>query len=62
MTRYWRETRGELRKVTWLSRDEAWRLTTIVLGVTIAMAAFLWVFDLIFSTSIQWVLQRLLGV
>ena len=39
--RYLRETRGELRKVTWPTRDEAWRLTAIVLGVTAAFAVFL---------------------
>jgi preprotein translocase subunit SecE len=53
ISRYFRETRGELRKVTWPSRQESWRLTGIVLGVTLAMSAFLWVFDRLFSTSIR---------
>ena len=41
VVRYLRETRGELRKVTWPTRQESWRLTGIVLAVTIATAAFL---------------------
>ncbi|MEJ2746566.1 MAG: preprotein translocase subunit SecE [Anaerolineae bacterium] len=60
ISRYFRETRGELRKVTWPSREESWRLTLIVLGVTVAMAAFLWVFDTLFSNSIQFLLQQLI--
>jgi len=50
--RYLRETRGELAKVTWPTRDEAIRLTSIVLAVTVSMALFLglvdWAFDLLF--------------
>ena len=34
LVRYLRETRGELRKVTWPTRQESQRLTAIVLGVT----------------------------
>ncbi len=60
LTRYFRETRGELRKVTWPSREESWRLTLIVLGVTLAMSAFLWVFDTIFSNSIRFLLEQLI--
>ena len=60
ITRYFRETRGELRKVTWPSREESWRLTYIVLGVTLVMSAFLWLFDLLFSNSIQFLLEQLI--
>ena len=45
IVRYFKQTRAELRKVTWPSRDEAIRLTAIVLGVTVAMAAFLGLLD-----------------
>ena len=33
ISRYWRETVGELRKVTWPTPKEAWALTKIVLIV-----------------------------
>lgn len=62
LMRYLRETRGELRKVTWPTRDEAWRLTAIVLAVTLATAVFLWFFDTIFSNSLNFLISQLVGV
>jgi preprotein translocase subunit SecE len=49
--RYFKQTRAELRKVTWPARDEAIRLTAIVLGVTVAMAAFLGLLDYLFTVG-----------
>ncbi|TLN23966.1 preprotein translocase subunit SecE [bacterium] len=54
--KWWRETIGELRKVTWPTPREAWRLTKIVLAVMAAMAFVLWVFDLVFSSLIGLIL------
>jgi preprotein translocase subunit SecE len=62
IARYLRETRGELRKVTWPTRQESWRLTTIVLGVSIVMAVFLWLFDTGFSNSIRFLLEQIIGL
>ena len=44
--RFFRETSGELRKVTWPTRQEATNLTIIVLIVMVAMSVFLWLVDL----------------
>jgi preprotein translocase subunit SecE len=60
VTRYIRETRGELRKVTWPTRQESQRLTAIVIAVSAAMAVFLWFWDLIFSRSIHFVINSLI--
>ena len=49
VARYLRETRAELRKVTWPSREEAWNLTLIVLGTVVVMAALLGAGDFLFS-------------
>lgn len=49
VTRFLRETRSELRKVAWPSRQEATNLTIIVIAVTLAMAASLGFIDYIFS-------------
>lgn len=49
IVRYVKETRAELRKVTWPTRQEAINLTAIVVAVTTAMAAFLGVVDYLFS-------------
>ena len=46
--RWWRETVGELRKVTWPTPKEAWRLTKLVLIVMVAMSVLLGIFDYIF--------------
>ncbi len=62
VVRYFRETRGEIRKVTWPTRQESWRLTGIVLGVTVVTAAFLWLFDFIFSSGIQFLIERMIGL
>ena len=53
IVRYIRETRGEIRKVTWPTREESRRLTAIVLGVTAVMSLFLGILDFIFSNLIQ---------
>jgi len=62
ISRYFREMRGELRKVTWPTREESWRLTLIVLGVSFLFAIFLWMFDLIFSNSLQFLLEQIIGL
>ena len=46
---WWRQTLGELRKVTWTSKEEALALTRIVLIVTVIMSALLGVLDFIFA-------------
>lgn len=50
---FYRETVGELRKVSWPTRDEAVNLTTIVLVVLVGMAIFLGVIDLIGEQLLQ---------
>ena len=52
ISRYWRETVGELRKVTWPTPKEAWALTKIVLIVTVIMAGILGILDFAFSQLI----------
>jgi preprotein translocase subunit SecE len=47
--RYFRETVGELRKVSWPTRDEATYLTTVVIVVIAVLSSFLAVFDILFA-------------
>ena len=47
--KWWRETIGELRKVTWPTKEEALKMTKIVIVVVLATALFLGVVDFIFS-------------
>jgi preprotein translocase subunit SecE len=55
--RYLRETRAELKKVTWPTREEATNLTYIVLGVTLAFSVFLGLLDWIFTQVFQLILS-----
>lgn len=48
VVRYFQDTRDELRKVTWPTRQEVVRLTLIVLGTTLAFAILLGILDLLF--------------
>jgi preprotein translocase subunit SecE len=57
VVRYLRETRAELKKVTWPTREEATNLTYIVLGVTLAFSVFLGLLDWIFTQVFQLILS-----
>ncbi|MFN8484030.1 MAG: preprotein translocase subunit SecE [Anaerolineae bacterium] len=48
--RYLEQTRSELRKVVWPTRDEAVNLTVMVVVVLIVMAVILGVVDAAFTT------------
>ena len=49
ITRYFRETWAEMKKVRWPTRQEAQNLTLVVLAVTVAMAAILGLLDAFYS-------------
>jgi len=49
-----KEVRYELKRVTWPTRREAIKLTLIVIGVSLAVAAFLGGLDFIFD----WLLNK----
>ncbi len=53
LVEYLRNTRAEMRKVHWPSREEAQNLTKIVLAVTFAMSAFLGILDYLFSMELR---------
>ena len=56
--RFTRETVGELRKVSWPTRQEAWQLTLIVLVVLAFMSIFL---GIIIDGVAGWLLSFLIG-
>ncbi len=57
VVRYFRQTWAELKKTSWPTRQEATRLTGIVLAVTVAMSVMLglvdWLFSLLFSFLVK---------
>ena len=62
IVQYFKETRGELRKVTWPTPPEAWRWTRIVMLVMLVMTVILSTFDLIFSRSLTFLVDQFIGI
>jgi preprotein translocase subunit SecE len=56
IARFVGETVGELRKVSWPTRDEALRLTAIVMVVLIASALFLGALDALLTEFFRLIL------
>ena len=50
---YLKETREELKHVSWLSREQTIAYTVIVIGISIAIAAYLGLLDYVFSSILQ---------
>jgi preprotein translocase subunit SecE len=48
-----RDTRSELRKVTWPTREQVTRMTTVVAAASLAMGVFLGLVDYIFETILK---------
>ncbi len=46
---YLKETRSEMKHVNWPTRKQSIAFTAIVIGITIAFAIFLGVFDYLFT-------------
>ncbi len=56
LSRFVSETVGELRKVTWPTREEALRLTAIVMVVLIASSLFLGLIDALLTDFFRLIL------
>jgi len=48
-----KEVRLEIKKVNWPTRDETVRYTLIVIGIMVAVAAFLGTLDFLFTTLLN---------
>ena len=55
--RFFRETIGELRKVNWPTRQQAFNLTGIVLIVILAMTLFLGLLDVVYVELFKLILK-----
>jgi preprotein translocase subunit SecE len=58
---YLRDTRIELRKVVWPTREETINLSTVVLLVTLVMTLILGALDSVFSTLVAAILNIATG-
>jgi preprotein translocase subunit SecE len=57
VTRYFKETRAELRKVHWPSQQETRMLTLVVVSVTVSMAALLGLLDFVFDRLLKGIID-----
>ena len=53
LIQYIKETRAELRHVSWPSRRETTVFTTVVVGISLATALYLGFFDYLFSLALR---------
>ena len=53
LTDYLRETRAELKHVSWPTQRQAFVFTVLVIGVSILVSLFLGLFDFIFTTGLD---------
>ena len=51
------ETRNEIRKVVWPTREEAWNLTLVVLFVVFLVMAIIFGIDFVFSQVFKFLFQ-----
>lgn len=52
-----KEVRLEMKRVSWPSRQEAIRLTTIVIAISLVVAVFIGVLDFIFTKIMEMLLR-----
>ena len=57
VTSYLRETKVELKKVTWPTKQELISNTVVVIIAVILCAALIWIIDSIFSVLFRMILQ-----
>jgi preprotein translocase subunit SecE len=57
LARYLRDSRIELKKVSWPSREQTVNLTIVVVVVCIAIALFLGGLDYVFASLVKWLAQ-----
>jgi len=57
ITTFLKEVRLEMKKVNWPTRQETFRYTLIVIGISLAIAFYLGFFDFIFTKILNKILQ-----
>lgn len=58
LIKYLKDSVEELKKVTWPTKKETTNYTLMVIGVSLAVSAFLFSLDLVFNYGLGWLLNR----
>ena len=53
LTKYINDSISEMKKVTWPTKKETYNYTILVIGISLAVAAFLGALDYIFNLGLQ---------
>lgn len=53
LTTYFLETKTELKRVTWPSRQETIKHTLVIIGISVAVAVFLGALDILFQYVLE---------
>ncbi|MFA6514004.1 MAG: preprotein translocase subunit SecE [Patescibacteria group bacterium] len=56
LTNYIKASITEMKKVTWPTKKETYNYTILVIGISLAVAAFLGALDYIFSLGIKFII------
>jgi len=56
LVKYIIEAKGELKKVTWPTKKQTTKYTLTVIGISLFVAAFMGVFDYVFTKALAWIL------
>ncbi len=56
--KFFEESRTEFRHVNWPTRDEAIRLTTVVIGISLGLALTLGLFDYLFTNLVKFLVFK----
>ncbi|MCI0565747.1 preprotein translocase subunit SecE [bacterium] len=54
---YLRDTKGELRHVSWPTRKQTVNFTVLVIILSLLTAAILGAFDYVFTKGLQWIIR-----
>jgi preprotein translocase subunit SecE len=58
MREFFRDTSGEMKKVTWPTRNEVVGTTAVVIVATVVFALYLWGCDVVFYKAIDFLFTR----
>ena len=57
LVQYLKDSKIELKKVSWPSRKETLRNTWVVIGLSFGVAIFLGIWDYLFNAALEWYLK-----
>lgn len=58
LTKYFKESIAELKKVSWPTKKETYRYTVLVFGLSIVVAIFLGALDFVFNLGLETLITK----